>query len=156
MKKIIFTIFLIPIFCQAQTIDSLSILKQNDWRTLQWFDSDTVCMYSREKLKKSNTNLDTLKIIREKMKGFYGERISFNEKGRLEYTNHMSCPVGELLKKVYSIDLIKNKLIVDFESKKWPWETNEAIREKIAFEILKWDSQTIILKKQITYESTNR
>lgn len=58
----------------------------------------------------------------------------------------MSCPVGEPLKKIYSIVLKNNKLIVDFESKKWPWEKNEAIRKKKQFEIIKWGSESIILK----------
>ena len=146
MRKLIFTVFLIPIFCQAQNVDSLSILKKNDWHTLQWFDKDTVCLLPREKLKENYTDIDTLQIIRQKKREFYGERISFNKNGELKYTNYMSCPVGESIKKVYSIELKNNKLTVDYESKKWPWNKNEAIRKKRLFEIIKWESERIILK----------
>lgn len=58
----------------------------------------------------------------------------------------MSCPVGESIKKIYKIELVSNKLIVDFESKKWPWEKNEAIRQKREYEIIEWSSDRIIIK----------
>ncbi|WP_452599779.1 hypothetical protein [Pontimicrobium sp. MEBiC01747] len=145
MRKIIFIVFLIPIFCQAQIVDSLSILKKNDWRTLQWFDKDTVCLLPREKIKADLTDIDISKTLRLKRQELYGERISFNENGELKYTNYMSCPVGESLKKVYSIELKNDKLIVDYESKKWPWKKHEGIRKKRQFEIIKWDPEIIIL-----------
>ena len=122
MKKAILILFFIPLFCQAQSIDSLNILKKTDWHTLQWFDKDTVYLLPREKIKELYTKRDTLQFIRQKKRELFGERISFNENGELKYTNHMSCPVGESLKKVYTIELVNNMLIVDFESTKWPWK----------------------------------
>jgi len=145
MKKIIIVLFFIPLFCQAQSTDSLNILKKNDWHTLQWFDKDTVFLLSRRKIG-NYSDLDSLKAIRLRKFEYYGERISFNENGELEYSNRMSCPVGESYKKIYSIEFKNNKLIVDYEYTKWPWGKNEAIRKKREFEIIKWNSERIILK----------
>ncbi|WP_106790835.1 hypothetical protein [Aquimarina sp. Aq78] len=146
MKKTAFVLLLISLFCQAQETDSLNILKKNDWHALRWFDKDTVVLLPRDKIKNDYADLDTLQIIRQKKQKFYGERISFSENGELKYSNNMSCPVGESIKKIYAMELKKNKLIVDFEFTKWPWEKNEAIRQKREFEIIKWGSERIILK----------
>lgn len=55
MKKMIFILFFTTLFCQAQSTDSLNILKKNDWHTLQWFDKDTVYLLPRVKIKELYT-----------------------------------------------------------------------------------------------------
>ena len=85
--------------------------------------------------------------MKKKKKNLYGERIHFNASGKLTYINNMACPVGETITKLYSINLKGKKLIVDFESKKWPWKKNKTIREKRTFKIITWSSDMIVLKQ---------
>lgn len=120
MKKILFLVFLIPLFGYCQKIDSLKVLTQHDWKTLDWFNKDTVYLSTREKIDTNFVGLNSYQIMKKKKKNLYGERIHFNTNGKLSYTNNMACPVGETITKLYSFDLKGAKLIVDFESKKWP------------------------------------
>ncbi len=146
MKKIVSLFLFMSLACQSQKIDSLKVLTKNDWRTLYWFERDTVHLYKREKTKTNFVGLNERQILKRKKKDLYGERISFKENGDIIYTNHLFCPVGESLKKIYRIDFKKGKLIVDFETKKWPWKENKAKREKKEFIILEWDIKRIVLK----------
>ncbi len=146
MRKVTFILFFISLLCQSQEVDSLKILKENDWYTLQWFDKDTVVLLPRKKTKINHDGEYEIKILKQNKRELYGERISFNENGEITYTNNMSCPVGESIKQVHTIELTNNILIVDFESTKWPWKKNESIRKKRRFEVIKWGTKCIVLK----------
>ncbi len=146
MRKSICLLLLFPLWSYCQEIDSLQILKQHDWKTLDWFNKDTVYLSTREKIDTNFVGLNSYQIMKKKKKNLYGERIHFNASGKLTYINNMACPVGETITKLYSINLKGKKLIVDFESKKWPWKKNKTIREKRTFKIITWSSDMIVLK----------
>lgn len=130
----------------SQKIDSLQVLQANDWQTLQWFDKDTVYLQPRKKLDPAILALDEEAAYKKWNHEMYGERISVKENGTVLFTNHMSCPVGEPLKKVYSMVLKADKLIVDYETNPWPWEDNKAKRSKREFTIIRWSPEGIVLK----------
>ena len=146
MKKIILVFLLINSICYSQKIDSLKILTENDWRTYNWLNKDTVYLISIKKIDTNFVGLTKNQIIRKKRKYIYGERLSFDLNGEIEYSNKMSCPVGEPLKKIHGIELKSNQLIIDFETKKWPWKENNSERVIRNFSIIEWNSKKIILK----------
>lgn len=150
MKNIVLTSFILlssySIF--SQEIDSLKILKDNDWRTMfRWFDRDTVYLQSIPKIDTIYLGLTIRQKINKKIERVYGERISFDS-GELKYSNNWFCMVGESLKKVNSIELIGQNVIVDFEIKPWSSKIKDWISSRIKYEIIKWSPKYIILQQE--------
>ncbi|MEM5566819.1 hypothetical protein WNY78_16985 [Psychroserpens sp. AS72] len=130
----------------SQTIDSLSILKKSDWQTLRWLERDTVVLLPKPKI---DTNFDGLTIIQRDLKvkqNIYGERINFDSE-KVKYSNNMSCPVGETVKKINTFELVNNTIIIDYQIMKWPWQNMEWKRYKRTFKIIRWSSDAIVLTR---------
>lgn len=147
MKKLlsIFTFILIYSSTYSQEMDTLKILTDNDWHTLNWLDKDTVCFISKRKIDTVYDGLSIKKKLNKLRRNIYGERICFDS-GKLKYSYGLSCMVGESLRKINSIDYKNNKLIIDYQTKPWPWKDKSWIFRKREFEIIKWSAQYIVLK----------
>ncbi|MDC8003906.1 hypothetical protein POV27_07570 [Aureisphaera galaxeae] len=145
---LLFVAFFAQSYVYSQKIDSLKMFMDNDWSTyFRWFDSDTVVLKSIPKIDTVYTGLTRKEMMRKKRRNFLGERISFPE-GKLKYSYTMYCPVGERYKKVNSIELVDNHVIVDFQSKRWPWRDHEWVFSKVKFRIFRWTPDHIILIKR--------
>ncbi|MFD2914824.1 hypothetical protein [Psychroserpens luteus] len=145
-KTAVFIGFLMTIsFGFSQTVDSLSLLHKTDWHTLQWIEKDTVVLMAKSKIDTIYEDLTTKQKFLKAKRNTYGERISF-ESGKVNYSNNMSCPVGESLKRINTFVFANNMVIIDYQTKKWPWKNNEWIYEKRTFKIIRWSNEAIVLK----------
>ena len=140
---LLLTFFVFTSSISAQEMDSLQILKSRDWYTLQWLEKDTVILLPRAKKDTIYKGLTSKQELRKKYRNKIGERISF-ESGKLKYSDHAICKVGEQLHRINSFVFEKNKVVIEFQSV--PWNRKEWIYKKREFEILKWSQDGIVLR----------
>ncbi len=149
MKNLLLSCFAVLVFLPiySQQIDSLKILRENDWRTVgNWFDKDTVYLKSIPKIDTAYAGLTIKEKYRKKRRNLYGERIGFTS-GKLSYSNNMYCPVGETFRKVNAMEFKGDRLFVDYEMVAWPWTKRERVFDTVTYNIIRWTSEGIVIKR---------
>ena len=148
MRRYIYILFFSYVqFCFSQTKDSLNFLAGKDWRTTRgWFYFDSV--YMELNSMPDTANMPTEKKLEWLRENHYKEHFVFDKQGKLiNYTNYMSCSVGETLYKVLKFNLVNG--CIETEHEKKPWRSEKQTIKDV-FKISLWTEKKIILYRSKT------
>ncbi len=128
--------------------DPLVVLTHSDWQTTEnWFGDTVVVLRPTDKL----SSLDTAGLSWENqaraiegwlMARTEGERIHFSDRGVLEYSYRMSCPVGEVLRKLKAFRIQGDTVHVEYSLHDW---NEEPIYEESDYRIRMWERDGLVL-----------
>lgn len=151
MKNIIYILLFLfnGLIANAQANDLSKKFKSYHWKTeLKWFNSDTLTLITIKKKDSMWTSLNVEEKLKKKNQ-IWTERISFDSIGNLKYQDNRFCGLSDY-RKLNRIEIIDNKLIVDFVFQKH--NSPKEIETNKSFEIKNLTENRILL---IAYELKN-
>jgi hypothetical protein len=124
----------------AQQSYSVGRLTSKNWNTVKhWFGDETVVLVPIASLDTADLDEVEVSLI---LAQDYGERIAFNPDGTVNYSNRMSCEVGEVLKDLQVFKVDQGQVHVEYMRKPW---NGSWVKDTMTYDIIEWSATRIVL-----------
>lgn len=161
MKRIVLILFLMLFGAQVQaqslknSVDTLQLIHTSDWRPYSSKFGDSLLVF-RAVDRLDAPDVDTSGwskaakdsigwvILRMNERAFYGQRLSFDEKGGSSFTHYMECKVGETVYSVTPFQFHSKQMRI--EVVKRPWDATPTVKT-YTYNVEQLSSKQLVLRK---------